>query len=548
MNPLSQYPRPENDNGWGFHSSSGAYEEPWMSEAWRLKFVGKRDINALSDEDKRVVMRDYAQMLHDEYGIRWFKLLSGSLEQIDFLDALVGAGIETIIRPWRGSPHPNFVLPVDECKHYLDHGAHYIEWGNEPNLFGEWKREYWDRGSIVAQVTEQTLRNFNAIRRAGAETGVQAVPLLSSLSPGGHYDSRKMFRRTLEHLQQLGELDALEGAGVAIHNRPHNIPVDAPPSDTMTATFREYEWYDDQINEFLGHSLPLLGTEAGYEVGDHTVAEYPRITGELHAEYNMEILRGFKDTWRPSLFCVCMWLIEIYEKSSYSFANAAWWYNKIAGGQYPNSILPAVHALRDEPVFTRIMPWEEEDDGEEPAPKPLTLSVDNPTADLTTKQETILASGTTSRPSSRVVVSRGTNDIGEATSDTEGSWKIPGLALVEGEQMLEFQAHAGQQTSDVITRRVRREPEPVEPPAPEKELRTLLIEKGQENQVIEFNPDAALQKQIFADGFVPNSSEFSVTHEGTEYIAQRAEHLGSGEVRVYYVSVGEWDKVQQVTR
>ncbi|MDQ7030476.1 MAG: hypothetical protein Q9O62_12195 [Ardenticatenia bacterium] len=96
------------------------------------------------------------------------------------------------------------------------------------------------------------------------------------------------------------------------------------------------------------------------------MADYPRIDGQLHAEYNMQILRGFRSTWRPSLFCVCMWLVEIYEPSNYAFANAAWWYNKIAGSAYPESILPAVHALRREPKFVRHMPWEAQPD---PAPE-----------------------------------------------------------------------------------------------------------------------------------------------------------------------------------
>lgn len=546
MNPLSTYPRPDQDNGWGFHSSSGAYEEPWMSEAWRLKFVGKRDITSLTGDDKRKVMRDYAQMLHDEYGIRWFKLLSGSLEQVDFLEALVDAGIETIVRPWKAEPHPWYVLPVDECKRYLDHGAHYIEWGNEPNLFGEWRRDKWDRGALVSQLTDQLLRNFDAVRRAGAEAGVQAVPLVPSMSPGGHYDSRKMFRRLLEELQQRNHLGVLEDAAVAIHNRPHNIPIDVPPSETMTVTFREYEWYDDQIREFVGHSLPLLGTEAGYEVGDHTVGEYPRITGELHAEYNLDIFRGFKDTWRPSLFCVCMWLIEIYEKSSFSFANAAWWYNKIAGGLYPNSILPAVHALRDEPVFTRTMPWEEAEDEPTP-PTPLTLDVTQPEDGLAVEQDTIAADGRTSRPGATVIVRRDedTSPITETVSDDTGWWHVEHLALVEGEQTVRFRAQDGDEVSPVVSRQVTCTPAAA---PPEKDLHTVLVEEGEAHQVIQFNPDAALQKRIFADGFVPNSPEFTVEHDETAYVAQRAEHLDTGDVRIYYVPVGDWSNVEYVTR
>ena len=79
-------------------------------------------------------------------------------------------------------------------------------------------------------------------------------------------------------------------------------------------------------------------------------------------------------------------------------------------------------------------------------------------------------------------------------------------------------------------------------------LGATLLAEGELHQVIQFNPDAALQKRIFADGFVPNSPEFSVPFDGATYICQRAEHLGTGEVRIYHVIVGDWGNVQFVSR
>src|SRR5688572_1614423 len=61
-----------------------------------------------------------------------------------------------------------------------------------------------------------------------------------------------------------------------------------------------------------------------------------------------------------------------------------------------------------------------------------------------------------------------------------------------------------------------------------------LLARAEERQVIQFNPDAALQKRIFADGFVPNSGEYTIGAAGANYVAQRAEHLRTGQVRVYY--------------
>lgn len=74
-------------------------------------------------------------------------------------------------------------------------------------------------------------------------------------------------------------------------------------------------------------------------------------------------------------------------------------------------------------------------------------------------------------------------------------------------------------------------------------LRDALLWHGEQKQVIQFNPAAALQKRIFADGFVPNSPEFDVVYNGQPYVAQRAEDLASGAVRVYYVRHGHWGDV-----
>lgn len=79
-------------------------------------------------------------------------------------------------------------------------------------------------------------------------------------------------------------------------------------------------------------------------------------------------------------------------------------------------------------------------------------------------------------------------------------------------------------------------------------LADALLWSAAKAQVIEFNPSAALQKAIFASGFVPNSPEFEQAFVGTTYVAQRAEHLGTGEVRVYYVRHGDWEHVAYVRR
>lgn len=70
-------------------------------------------------------------------------------------------------------------------------------------------------------------------------------------------------------------------------------------------------------------------------------------------------------------------------------------------------------------------------------------------------------------------------------------------------------------------------------------FRERLLAEAERRQVIQFNPDAALQKRIFPDGFVPNSPEFEID----ECIAQRAEHLDTGEVRIYYAPLANVNQV-----
>jgi len=75
-----------------------------------------------------------------------------------------------------------------------------------------------------------------------------------------------------------------------------------------------------------------------------------------------------------------------------------------------------------------------------------------------------------------------------------------------------------------------------------------LLAEGERRQEIEFNPGASLQKVIFRDGFVPNSPEFRAHSGGREFAVQRAEHLGSGEVRAYYAPVSDFGRVGHQVR
>jgi N-acetyl-anhydromuramyl-L-alanine amidase AmpD len=75
-------------------------------------------------------------------------------------------------------------------------------------------------------------------------------------------------------------------------------------------------------------------------------------------------------------------------------------------------------------------------------------------------------------------------------------------------------------------------------------LKSVFLAEAEAHQMIRFDPRAALQRRIFADGFVPNSPEFDVQINGVRYRVQRAEHLKTGKVRVYYAQVSDWSNVR----
>jgi hypothetical protein len=79
-------------------------------------------------------------------------------------------------------------------------------------------------------------------------------------------------------------------------------------------------------------------------------------------------------------------------------------------------------------------------------------------------------------------------------------------------------------------------------------LADALLAEAEAHLLVPLNPAAALQKRIFADGLVPNSTEFGLDHAAVSYVAQRAEDLKTGIVRVYYVKKENWEEVSYVER
>lgn len=66
---------------------------------------------------------------------------------------------------------------------------------------------------------------------------------------------------------------------------------------------------------------------------------------------------------------------------------------------------------------------------------------------------------------------------------------------------------------------------------------------AEQNRILEFMPEAALQKVIYRDGFVPASNEYRQQILGTNYAGQLAERLGRNEKRIYMAIEHDWNNV-----
>lgn len=312
---LQDFPRPAGDSGYGFHVNASPYLP-----------------------SKEVLQSQVIPLLRG-LGATWVTVWASSdaEDQVESVRLLVDSGFEVILRLHDVQPpHAGYVPPIRALQRYRAVGVRYFVTGNEPNLL----RENPSRAGpdLVAQ---QWVKSADLVKAVGG------IPLLYPMSPGGGgdvADHREMLLGILEWLKRNDALDTLDGAGVAIHNRPLGKPLEFRDS----TSFLEYEWIDDTVARYAGKHLPLFGTEAGYAFGEQVVPSFPRVDGELHKRYNLAIITGFRDgRWRDSLFTQTFWILSGFGHRDFL---GDWWVaNPLNYGQD----LPIVDALRALPKFTR---------------------------------------------------------------------------------------------------------------------------------------------------------------------------------------------------
>lgn len=79
-------------------------------------------------------------------------------------------------------------------------------------------------------------------------------------------------------------------------------------------------------------------------------------------------------------------------------------------------------------------------------------------------------------------------------------------------------------------------------------LEQWIQQKCDERQAILLNPDAALQKVIYAEDGVPVENEFNLIRDGVTYIVQKSEFTGRQEERYHYADVRDHNEVFSFTK
>ena len=259
---VEEYPRPPGDNGWGMH---------WMPTV---------------SQDRGAVDHYVSEL--KKMHIKWVVILNDNtnIGDNDYLvEKLVANGMMPVMRLYRDSviSYDGELGPM--VRHYRAKGVYYFQLFNEPNVNIE-NNQGFANPNVYAMTWASAARDV--IKNGG-------LPGIGALSPGGEYNHLEFMRRTIRALRYNGDIHLLDRSWVSLHNYHGLRPLDDPGGFLM---FREY---DKIVQEELGRSLPIIGTEGG------SYAENPGVETDLLAwQY------GYMKTARvqePYFFAFSWWLL-----------------------------------------------------------------------------------------------------------------------------------------------------------------------------------------------------------------------------------------------
>jgi hypothetical protein len=331
---LSDFPRPPNDNGRGVHWSLSAYE--WGKSNWQF-------------------WRDQLLAMN----IKWVKILDdGGGSGLRCARQLIDIGIMPVVRFYWPQQNPGNIgqRGADAVKKYVSAGAMYFETNNEPDLDLEWK-DGRRPANWLNVVVDDFIVDADIVISQGGYPAFPAFGVGTQCNP-------------FQLIKQKGRSDLFgKGAWIALHNyclaRPLEYPNDPvnlmgqplteeewvetggmwawemgmdavnkvraananPYADIMSDStcFRAFEQLNALIVESFGHSVPIITTEGGYNVGQRAGttagddARYAKPTPQADSDLNARLFR-FMDGSEAVLgktvpeyyFACCPWLIAAY--------------------------------------------------------------------------------------------------------------------------------------------------------------------------------------------------------------------------------------------
>ena len=398
--PLSDYPRPPQDNGRGVHWSASVYHPSGA------------DLQFWIDELKAMQ-------------IKWVKLLDdGGGSSIELCRALLDNDMMPVVRVYRDRPNPGHIggREIDAIQRLIDAGVRYFETNNEPDLPAEWRDNHRPDNWLDIVVD-------NFIYDADIIQGMGGLPAFPAMGPGSKDNG-------LAKVVERGRLDIFEkGAWLAIHNYTLNHPLDYPydpvnqegqpltqeeyerlaawqyshltweeiqelgipitredydkfnrwawdgrsleeinriraenknPGDTIfddASCFRAWELFGQLMYESLGFYIPIISTEGGPVVGWGDDNRYAKVNPTTQAEWQMRIVEFLQDEAPPWYFSVCTWLLASKPLGDF---NPTWdqmsWYTHAWDLQFGlDGQLPIVQLLKDTPAKIRHELRPEED-------------------------------------------------------------------------------------------------------------------------------------------------------------------------------------------
>jgi len=359
--PLSAYPRPSSDNGFGMH--------------WTTNIYGQQP---------EVVDYFVAEMA--AMGVKWVKFLNDGTEgrQNEYLiDQLVAHDMMPIMRIYFRCNRAFDLASLRRLvEHYVPKGVYYYELFNEPDLAGE--PGGWCDGETPDPVRLARLwaPAARVVQEAGGYPSLPAMGIPSTADPDWR---RSFFIRFLEAIRSNGDTSLLYRTWGAIHNYFLNHPLRYPYDDVnlqgtpLTAAeikrlglsreevqrinharaiahqprakggyyvgstidednnaFLAFLAYHDRFYEIFGFEIPLISTEGGVTVGSSEDPRYPRVTETLMAERTLAALEYMLDEAPPYYFAFTSWLIGERALDNFNPTWESWaWYKNREGDHLP---------------------------------------------------------------------------------------------------------------------------------------------------------------------------------------------------------------------